>query len=391
MNILSAHNRYLYRGGEDESTELENALLRSHGHNLIEYFVDNIDLKNQMLVGIGVRSVWNHGTYTKVKELIRENHIDLVKVDNFFPQISPAIYYAARAERVSTVQTLRNFRLACPGAVFFRDGEVCEECLGRVFPWPGVLHGCYKKSRALTIAPALMASVHRVAGTWANRISAYIALSEFSRDKFVEIGLPADKIFVKPNFVMDGGVGPGDGNFALFVGRLSPEKGIDVLLSAWRSIGTRLELKIAGSGPLENDVKASAAVNPAIKYLGQISLSETYELMGKATVLIFPSKWYETFGRTVAEAFAKGTPVIAANIGGMRTMVTHQRTGLHFNPSQPESLVEQVEWMLDHNDRWREMRVTARKEYEEHYTPECNYEMMMRIYDGATSRNKMRR
>lgn len=386
MNILSVHNRYIYRGGEDESTELENSLLRSHNHRLIEYVADNHDLEKRALFVVGLQSVWNQGSYSSIRKQIRDHRIDLVKIDNFFPQISPAVFYAARAEGVPTVQTLRNFRLGCPSANFFRNGQVCEDCLGKVMPWPGIYHGCYRNSRLLTIGPALMSSVHRVAGTWWNHVSAYVALSEFSRNKFLEIGLPNEKIFVKPNFVTDGGVGTGNGNYALFVGRLSPEKGIDVLLSAWKRIGPRLRLKIAGTGPLEQEVRSCAAVNPAVEYLGQTSLTETYELMGSALALIFPSKWYEPFGRTVAEAFAKGTPVIASNIGPIKTMISHQQTGLQFDPHRADSLVEQVEWMLEHrDDKWCEMRASARQAYESLYTPERNYEMMMQIYGWARS------
>lgn len=385
MNILSVHNRYIYRGGEDESRELENALLRSHGHNVFEYVADNHDIAGQLLVGVGLRSVWNRKTYSDIRSEIRGDRIDLVKIDNFFPQISPAVFYAASAEGIATVQALRNFRLLCPGATFFRGGEVCEDCLGKVVPWPGILHGCYRKSRTLTMGPALMASVHRVAGTWNSRVTAYIALSLFSREKFIEGGLPSDKIFVKPNFATDSGIGAGNGDYALFAGRLSAEKGIDVLLSAWKRVGPRLRLKIVGIGPLEGQVREAVAVNPRIEYLGQKSLAETYELMGSALALVFPSQWYETFGRTVAEAFAKGTPVIASNLGTMRTMISHRQTGLHFDSGNPDSLAEQVEWMLAHSDEWREMRVAARQEYEKYYSPESNYEMLMRIYEWATA------
>lgn len=387
MNILSVHNRYLYRG-EDESRELEDALLCSHGHNVFEYVADNHDIDGQMLVGVGVRSVWSCKTYSNIRNQIRGNGIDLVKIDNFFPQISPAVFYAASAEGVATVQALRNFRLMCPGATLFRGGEVCEDCLGKVVPWPGVLHGCYRKSRTLTMGPALMASVHRVAGTWKDRVTAYIALSLFSRDKFIEGGLPEEKIFVKPNFATDTGIGSGNGDYALFVGRLSVEKGIDVLLSAWKRVGSRLRLKIVGTGPLEGQVREAAAVNPRIEYLGQKSLAETYELMGSALALVFPSQWYETFGRTVAEAFAKGTPVIASNLGTMRTMIAHRQTGLHFHSGNADALVEEVEWMLAHSGEWREMRAAARQEYEKHYSPERNYEMLLRIYKWAHSTNK---
>lgn len=384
MNILSVHNRYLLRGGEDESTELENALLRDRGHHVVEYFADNHTIDGSRLVGVGLRSVWNPATYSKVRKLIREDRIDLVKIDNFFPQISPAVYYAANAEHVPSVQSLRNFRLLCPGAIFFRDGKVCEDCIGRTMPWPGVLHGCYRNSRAQTLGPAAMASVHRLAGTWNNRVTAYVALSEFSRQKFVQGGLPDAKVFVKPNFVTDQGIGTGEDRCALFVGRLSPEKGLDVLLSAWGRIRDKLKLRIAGTGPLEAKVREHAAVNPGIEYLGQKSLAETYDLMGRAMALIFPSQWYETFGRTVAESFAKGTPVIASDLGNMKLMVTHRRTGLHFEPGSADSLVEQVEWMLAHQDEWKQMRPDARLAYEESFTPDRNYEMTMQIFERAS-------
>jgi glycosyltransferase involved in cell wall biosynthesis len=386
LNILTIHNRYLQRGGEDESSELENSLLREKGHNVIEHVADNHDLSRQFLVGVGIRSIWNQSSYTAIRNVIKAENIELVKIDNFFPQISPAVFYAAEAEGVATVQALRNFRLACPGAIFFRDGKICEDCTGKIFPWPGVMHGCYRNSRALTLAPAAMASVHRIAGTWRNHVSVYVALSEFSRDKFIEHGLPSQKIAVKPNFVRDNGIGDGAGRYALFVGRLSPEKGIDLLLSAWESIGSKLKLKIIGSGPLEDSVRECAAVNPAVEYLGRKSLAETYDYMGNAMALIFPSKWYETFGRTVAESFAKGTPVIASCIGTMKTMVTQGVTGLHFDPTRTETLVERVEWMLGNEEQWKKMREAARREYEARYTPQRNYEMMMEIFEKARTK-----
>jgi glycosyltransferase involved in cell wall biosynthesis len=391
LNILSVHNRYLFRGGEDQSSELENSLLRAKGHNVFEYIADNHTISGQFLIGVGARAVWNPSSYAHIRDCIRSNRIDLVKIDNFFPQISPAVFYAAAAEGVPTVQTLRNFRLLCPGAVFFREGKVCEDCLGKGVPWPGILHGCYRRSRAQTLAPAVMSSLHRAAGTWRNRVTLYVALSEFSRNKFIEGGLPVDRLFVKPNFVPDCGVGDGREGFALFAGRLSPEKGLDVLLSAWSRIGGRMKLKIVGAGPLEPMVREQAAVNPAVEYLGEKPLSETFDLMGKAIALIFPSSWYETFGRTVAEAFAKGTPVIASNLGTMSTMVSHRSTGLHFEPGNPDSLAEQVEWMVSHPEAWAAMRANARAAYESLYTPDRNYQMMMSIFEAAIARKDVER
>ncbi len=385
MKILSIHNRYLHRGGEDESNKLENSLLRDKGHEVFEHLVDNHDFAGQSLVGIGLRSIWNPTTYSVTRALIREHHIDLVKVDNFFPQVSPAIFYAANAERVPTVQNLRNFRLLCPGATFFREGKICEDCISKTVPWPSLLHGCYRESRSQTLAPAAMASIHRLAGTWRNRVTAFVALSDFARRKFIEGGLPSDRLYVKPNFVSDHGVGDGSGAYALFVGRLSPEKGVDTLLSAWQRIGNRLKLKIVGGGPLEATVRDHAATIPSLDYLGPMPLEETYEIMGRAAALIFPSTCYETFGRTIAEAFAKGTPVIASNIGNITTMVTHRNNGLHYDSGSSESLAEQVEWMLEHPAEWRAMRTAARKTYEELYTPARNYQMMIDIFDRVAA------
>jgi len=391
MNILSVHNRYIFRGGEDESSELENELLRAHGHKVFEQLADNHDIDERVLVGVGLRSIWNPASYSAIRKLIRDNRIDLVKIDNFFPQISAAIFWAASAEKVPAVLTLHNFRLLCPGATFYRDGKCCEDCLGKAVPWPGILHGCYRDSRLMTIGPAAMSSTHRLLGTWQNRVAAYVALGEFSRDKFIQGGLPKEKIFIKPNFVTDTGVGAGDGNYALFVGRLSPEKGVDVLLKAWKRIGNRLKLKIIGVGPLEDEVRAFVAAEPGVEYLGRLPLDQTYEAMGRALTLIFPSTCYETFGRTVAEAFSKGTPVIASNLGTMPSMITPLQSGLLFEPSNESSLVEKVEWMIAHQDEWRAMRLTARQKYEQLYTPERNYEMMIDIYAKASAQTAGKR
>ncbi len=383
MKLLCVHNRYLLRGGEDESAESEAALLRANGHEIVEYTCDNHSLADKSLLNIGVHSIWNRRSYNEILQTIRSEKIDLVKVDNFFPQVSPAVYYAAHAAGVPTVQSLRNFRIGCPGATLFRDGAVCEVCVGKGLAWPGILHGCYRNSPLVSIAPAMMAGVHRLMGTWNNRVTAYVALSEFSRDKFLEIGLPGEKIFVKPNFVRDTGLGAGDGEFALFVGRLSPEKGIDTLLEAWKLVGGRIKLKIVGTGPLQAEVAAAVATNPAVELTGSLPLDRVYELMGSASMVIFPSKWFETFGRIVAEAFSKGTPVIAASLGHMPKMIEHQGSGLLFEAGNAKSLAEQVLWMLDHRERWASMREAARAAYERHYTPELNYRRMMEIYQAA--------
>jgi len=385
MNILSVHNLYLHRGGEDVSTEYEIALLRESGHNVVEYRSDNHSLVGDSMFEVGIRSIWNQQAYRQIVNLVRERKIDLVKIDNFFPQISPAVYYAAHFAGVPSVQTLRNYRIGCPGALLYRNGSICEKCVGKNFAWPGILHGCYRGSHIVTAAPALMSALHRVAGTWQHRVTAYVALTDFSRDKFVEIGLPAEKIFVKPNFAPDTGTRPGAGGYALYVGRLSQGKGVDTLIEAWKLLGNPIKLKIVGSGPLHGEF-ATATATSSVELLGEQPLARVYELAGDASMVIFPSTWFETFGRIVAESFALGTPVIAARLGSMPAMIDHQKSGLLFEPGDSQSLAAQVRWMLDHKERWPAMRAAARAAYEQNYTPARNYQRMMEIYSWAISK-----
>ena len=380
MRILSLHSCYQIRGGEDESREAEERLLREMGHS-VEVYEDN----NERVTALGtkhtaLKTVWSREAYRATKRRLRSQTHDIVHVQNFFPLISPSVYYAAKAEGVPVVQTLRNYRLLCPNALFFRDGHVCEDCMGKFVPWPGVLHGCYRESRTASSAVATMLTVHRTMGTWSKMVDLYIALTEFARQKFIEGGFPAEKIAVKPNFVHpDPGIGEGRGEYALFVGRLSPEKGLDTLLTAWEKLGG-FPLKIVGDGPLASRVEKAAARFSHIQWLGRRSVQEVYALMGEAKMLIFPSEWYETFGRVAVEAFAKGTPAIAANIGAIGELVDHSRTGLLFRPGNPEDLAAKVEWALLHPGELARMRQEARAEFEAKYTAKENYRRLMEIY-----------
>ena len=386
-NVLVAHNRYQQRGGEDESTSSEIALLRSRGHKVTEFIEDNERIVDLSLPRVALRTVWSQESYRRLRRLIREQRPAVVHVQNFFPLVSPAVYYAARAEGVPVVQTLRNYRLLCSNGLFFRDGHVCEDCLGKILPWPGVVHACYRGSRASTVPVAAMISTHRALRTWTRMVDVYIALTEFARQKFLEGGLPAKKLTTKPNFVHpDPGPGEGRGGYAMFVGRLSSEKGVGTLLEAWERLGGRIPLKVAGDGPLASQIIEATGKPLGIEWLGRKPLEEVYALMGEASMLIFPSEWYETFGRVAVEAFAKGTPAIAANIGAIAEVVDHGRTGLHFRPGDPEDLASQVELALNSPAKLAVMRREARAEFESRYTAEANYRRLIEIYEMATER-----
>jgi len=333
---------------------------------------------------------WNSSLKGKFEQAIRQHRPDLVHVHNTFPLASPAVIHAAKAEGVPVVMTLHNYRLLCVNALFFREGRVCEDCLGRL-PWRGVVHGCYRDSRLASLGVASMLALHRALGTW-NLVDRFIALTEFARQKFVEGGLPAEKIVVKPNFVHpDPGPGEGRGGYALFVGRLSPEKGVRTLLRAWGLLGGRVPLKVVGDGPLAGEVREAARRLPGVEWLGRKSPEEVYALMGEAAFLVFPSEWYEGFPRVLAEALAKGLPILATALGSQASIVADGRTGLHFRPGDPEDLAAKVEWLLLHPEELRRMRREARAEYEAKYTAERNYQLLMEIYGQALEAGHRRR
>jgi glycosyltransferase involved in cell wall biosynthesis len=384
MRILMLHNSYQQRGGEDQSFESEAAMLRSAGHEVETIHLNNDGINEHAKWSAAVECIWSRQSYRLVSEKLAASAFDVVHVQNFFPRLSPSVYYAAKGHRTPVVQSLRNHRLLCPNGLLFRDGQICESCISKTFKYPGVVKGCYRGSKAGTIAVATMTALHSCIGTWRNAVDKYIAMTESQRAKFIQAGFAAEKIAVKGNFVSpDPGIGRGKGGFALFVGRLSAEKGIDVLLRAWERLGRRVRLKIVGSGPLAEQCAGAAASNPGIEYLGAKPAGEVYDVMGEAQALIFSSECNETFGRTVVEAFAKGTPVIGSKVGSIAELIDNGRTGLHFTPGDAGSLAQQVEWMLARPEEWERMRGEARAEYESKYTAERNYGQLMEIYREA--------
>ncbi len=387
MRILTLHNKYKFRGGEEESSESEDRVLRSHGHTIFRYEQDNAVIGPTNLVRIAARTIYNPVSYRRVRELIRCLRPQIVDVHNFFPLISPSVYFACEAEHVPIIQTLHNYRLLCPGALFFREGKPCEECLTKAFPYPGIQHKCYRGSTLGSATVASMIGVHRLVKTWQHRPSMYITLSNFSRNKFVQAGLAADKIRVKPNFVdPDPGPGTGTGGFALFVGRLAPEKGLQTMLRAWQLLRRPLPLKIVGEGPLQDYVMEQHFRSPYIQILGKLPARHVYQLMGKAAFLLFPSESYETFGRVAIEAFAKGTPVIVSDIGAIGEVVEHGRTGWRFPPGDANALSATVDHIVENQHLLPSMRREARREFETKYTGETNYRQLMDIFNETLTR-----
>ena len=384
------HNRYLLPGGEDQSTIAEASLLGEHGCQ-----VELLEEDNRRVEGLGkartaIRTVWSLESHRRIYKKLQDGGFDVLHVQNFFPLWSPSVYYAAAKCDVPVVQTLRNYRLLCVNAYLFRDNHVCEDCLGRVIPWSGIRHACYRESRAGSAVLASMIGLHKLMGTWKREVQTYIALTEFAREKYIAGGLPADKIVVKPNFVHPSPEpGVGKGGYALFVGRLSAEKGIETLLEAWKTAANPLRLKIAGDGPCTEVVRAASKQCVAIEYLGRRSPREVMDLMREAEFLVFPSEWYEGMPRTVIESFAVGTPVVASNIGATASMVVPGETGFHFQPGNVADLREKVEWCSRNVEQIHGLRTSARRVFEAKYTGAANAKMLINIYRRATKREPL--
>jgi glycosyltransferase involved in cell wall biosynthesis len=379
MRILFAHNSYQQRGGEDAVVDDEILLLRSCGHTVELYSRDNHDISVTNMFVAARDTLWSSRTKREIQQTISGFRPDVIHVHNTFPLISPSLYWAAAEQRVPVVQTLHNFRLLCPQAMLLRDGKVCEDCVGRV-PWRGVSRRCYRGSLPQSTVLASMLILHRGLGTYASKVARYIALNDFCRDVFVRGGLPADRIRVKPNFVVDPGAETLPRSGLLYVGRLSAEKGIATLAHALAATPGQ-SCEVVGTGddaPLLADL-------PNVTMAGWQNSAFINNRMKSSLALVMPSLWYENFPRTLVEAFACGLPVIASRLGAMAALIRDGETGLLFHPGDAGDLAAKLGWAQAHPAEMRAMGATARGEYEAKYTPHHNQELLLQIYAEAAS------
>ncbi len=390
MKVVVCHNYFRERGGEDQVFEDEVALLRSGGHEVIEYVKRNKEMTGPQVVGSAIRAPWNTTSYRDVRRIVQESGADIVHIHNTLPQLSPAVFKAARDGGAAVVHTLHNYRWACPKGILFREGKACEECLGRTVPWPAVRHGCYRDSRTGSAVVATTLAVHNALGT-PQSADAYVAAGTFIKEKMTEAGLPGDRIYVKPNFLdPDPGAGGGTGDYAMYLGRLSPEKRIDTLLAAWELLPEPIPLKISGDGPLRPMVEAAAATHPHIEYLGFAPKDDVNRLLGEARVLVFTSGTYEAQPLTILETFAKGTPVIAGRLGAMQGMIEPGRTGWLFEPGDAADLARVVTEAFASPSLLASLRPQVRDHFESTYTIAKNLDRLVDIYGHAIDHRNQR-
>ena len=383
------HNRYRHAGGEDEVVAQEAEMLAQHDHEIRWLTADNREITDGSVISralLAARTIWSDVGHRRATQCVRASRPDVAHFHNTFPQISPSAYYACRDAGVAVVQTLHNYRLLCANALLSRAGRPCEECLGRTPPWPAVRHACYRDSRVASGVVAAMVTLHRALGTWTRAVDLFIAFTNFARDRFIAGGIPADRIVVKPNFVAhDPGRGDHTGGYALFVGRLSHEKGLTTLMQACRLLGDSFPLKVVGDGPLAS---LAGDAPPNVEWLGRQPKARVFALMRDARVLVFPSEVYEGFPLTIAEAFATGLPVVASRLGSIAEIVHHGETGLLATPGSAEDLATSLEHLLMSPGLAAFLGNAARGQYEQQYTAERNYRMLDEVYRTAMNRRR---
>jgi glycosyltransferase involved in cell wall biosynthesis len=386
MKILLIHNRYLEPGGEDEVVLSEKTMLENNGHEVIYYERHNVEFKTysnfQKLHFFLSGVYWSRRSYQEVKSLIRKYKPDLAHIHNTFSVISPSVYQACLDEKVAIVQTLHNFRFLCPIGVFYRKGKICEECLdhgrGQV-----IKHKCWKNSRWLSSVLKRTIDQFYKKGIVSQGIRRFIALSEFSRQKYVQNGFPQDKLRVKSNFLNpDPGVKKEFGSYVLYVGALQSYKGIDTLLKAWKKTSLTTSLKIIGDGPLRNHVLSSDP-QYKIEFLGRKTLQDVIGFIKGAKFVVVPSECYENFPRVIVESYACGVPVIASRLGAVAELVEDQKTGLHFEAFNSDDLAEKIKILMNDSVLCARMGEEARKVFVEKYTAEKNYQQLKSIYEEA--------
>jgi len=391
VRVLIVHNRYrsAQPSGENGVVDEEARLLERAGCEVHRLEVESDEIARwprAKRAGLPLRVIWSREGQRLMAEAIARTDPDVVHVHNTFPLLSPAAFRAASRRKVTVVNTLHNFRPLCPAATFYRDGHVCEECLGRA-PLPALRHGCYRESRAATAPLVLMDSLHAAIGTWRTHVDAFVTPSAFAMRKYMQAGCERSRFAVKYNTAEDLGLREGLGEAFVCIGRLYPEKGVDVLLRAWGLAfpdgGPRLV--IVGSGEIEDELRRLAAELrlQGVEFTGQMERPDALAVMRSARAVILPSVWYEVFPRIVCEAYSLGVPVVASRIGALAEVVTDEVTGLHFDVGSPESLADALRTLWSSPELAGRLGAAAREMFDVHLSPQSTTARLLEIYERA--------
>lgn len=401
MKVLLAHNFYQSSSPSGETVVYNNEanLLKRYGVDVITYERSNDVLgAGSLNPKLALDTIWSRQTYRELRELIRKEKPDVAHFHNLWYLISPSAYHACKDAGVPVVQTFHNFRVFCANGLCFREGKQCFYCMGAT-PWRGVVHRCFRDSALYSLAVAITQWYHSAINTWDEKVDAYISLTNSAKERFISNGLRPEKLFVKPNFLMNdpgasGSYGSKKGDYLLYLGRLSKEKGLPDLISAFSVLkeknSTNIHLKIVGDGPLKGELEKAVGERNLknIEFLGKRSSSECLDLLKGCRFVVIPSVWFEMFPMVLVETFASGKAILASRVQNHVELVKDGETGILFMPGDPIDLAEKIDWMVYNEDECRRMGKNARAEFEEKYSTSKNFEILMGIYKQATENNR---
>lgn len=387
QKVLIIHNYYQITGGEDTVVANEKKMLEEHGHEVIVYSRNNSELRTMFKLKkllLPLSTIFNFKTYFDIKKIIHKNQIDVIHVHNTLNLVSPSVYYAAIKCKVPVVQTIHNFRLLCPGATFYRDGHICEDCVTHGLGC-AVRHSCYRDSKLQTLLCVISTKIHRMTGIY-GKLN-YICLTDFNREKLLQLNqigkrplIDPQKVFIKPNFTFEPkNLSRVSDQYYLFIGRVEKIKGMEILLEAFKRL-PKQKLKIAGTGTdldiYKNQMERHHIQN--VEFCGFLNREQLEVCLSAAKAVIVPSQWYETFGMIIAEAYATGKPVIVGDIGNIATLVDEGKTGIKFRYDSPEALADAIIRFeeTDHTS-WND---NAYQKFRNELAPEINYKVLDEIY-----------
>ena len=399
--VLLVHNHYRSTApsGEAQVVAAESALLQQHGHTTGEFFRFSDEIANHRIRGTikgAFSTPWNPFAASAIRRAVDEFLPDVVHVHNTFPLLSPSIFRSI-GSRAARVLTLHNYRLFCPAAIPLRNGKVCTECIDRHNVWPAIKFGCYRDSKVATLPLALSVALHRNLGTWRHQVDAFVVFTDFQRTLMIEAGLPENLVHVKPNFYLgEPKILPWQARRqgAVFVGRLSQEKGVESLLRAWILWGESAPvLRIVGDGELRSRLEQMAAGSPQVpvQFLGSLPSDQAQKEIAQSRLLVLPSECYEGFPMVLGEAFAFGTPVAASDIGPLRSIVNEGENGALFLPANPKSLLEVVRNAWKTKGLLEKLAIGSKRSFDSRYTASKNYEMLIDIYQQAIATSRKRK
>jgi glycosyltransferase involved in cell wall biosynthesis len=394
MKVLLVHNEYQQHGGEHVAVQQHEALLLARGHTVIRYLRDNADIDPYPIwrgVQLALSTVYNPRVYREIRAIVDGQRPDLAHVHNVFPMISPAVYRALHDSGVPVVQTLHNYRFLCPNGLFYRQNRICE-CCSHGNTLPAVLHACFRDSRVQSACYAASIAWNRAVGNL-SRAERYIALTDFAANKFVESGLlDREQLRVLPNYVPEAEIGLAQNDVArgepyfLYMGRLSPEKGVRCLVEAAEGLEGPT-IVIAGDGPDYALLRGLAAAksHSRIEFVGRVTGAAKWALLRGATASVVTSVCYENLPFGAIESLLVGTPVVASAVGGLPSIISDGETGLLFRPGDVGDLRAKLRWLVSHGPAAQSMRGAARAHATRHYSADAHYRGLMQIYTEVTA------